>query len=91
MAVAPVGAGDVIVPVEGLADADSHGLFAAVEMGQTGHFCAQIEFIRRVLEGANFIHLLVDVEPLFGVHRGIFCHCFFSFGCVDSLSVNSHQ
>ena len=74
MAVAAVGAGNVIVPVEALADTHSHGLFADVEMGETGHFGAQIEFIRRIFKGANFVHLFVDVQPLFGVHWGIFCH-----------------
>ena len=62
--VAAMGAGDVIIASQRLAHANRYRLFAAVQMGQTRHSGAGVEFIDLLFKEADGEHLLIDVQPL---------------------------
>ena len=64
---AAVGAGDVVVLAQGFADTDGDCFLADVEVGDARHAGAGVEVVGRFLEGANLDHLLIGLEPVFGV------------------------
>ena len=63
MAVAAVGAGDVIVLPQCFAHADGNRFFADIEMGESGHLGAEVELVDLFFEQADFQHLAVEVKP----------------------------
>src|SRR5580704_7125831 len=65
---AAMGAGDVVVDVQGFADADGDGLLAAVEMCEAGHERARVEFVHLLFKQADAHHLAIGAQPL-----GFFC------------------
>src|SRR5687767_7105733 len=66
-----VGAGDVVVSVERLADADGNGLLTDIQMRQTGHQRARVEIVDALLEQPDGHHSLVETEQLlFSNHEG---------------------
>src|SRR6185295_6210930 len=71
VAVAAVRAGDVIVPLERLADPDRDRLLADVEMGQARHLRALVELVHLLLESPDLGHLAVHVQVLLQVHPGL--------------------
>src|SRR5215211_4497847 len=62
MAVAAVGARDVVVATERLADAHGDGFLTDVEMSQPWHLRAPVELVDALLEGADPLHLLVHPQ-----------------------------
>jgi len=68
-----MGARDEVVPVEGLADADGHGLLPDVEVGQARHLRALVQLVHLLLEGADLRHLAVHVEVLLQLHPRLAC------------------
>src|ERR1700719_1766860 len=81
-----VGAGDVVLDVQRLANADCASFFAAVEMGESRHQSAGVELVDLLFEQPDAHHLPVGTQPFFfdaggvparlrlGSHR---THCFF--------------
>src|ERR671919_331829 len=63
-----MGARDEVVAAQGLAPPDRHGLLAHVEVGQTRHLRALVQFAHLLLEGPNLRHLAVHVEVLLQLH-----------------------
>src|SRR5919106_2897429 len=63
-----MGARDEVVAAQGLAHPDRHGLLAHVEVGQTRHLRALVQFAHLLLEGPNLRHLAVHVEVLLQLH-----------------------
>ena len=63
MAVAAVGAGDVIVLAQRFADTDGNRFFADVEMREPGHLGAEIKLVDLFFEQPNLQHLAVEAEP----------------------------
>src|SRR5512141_235918 len=79
MSVPTVCAGDVIVDVECFADADSNRLFPAIEMRQSRHQRAGIEFVDLLLEETNPHHLPIRLQPL--LFLGESASAGFGLGC----------
>src|SRR3989442_9053321 len=71
VAVAAVGAGDEVVPAQGLADPDGYGLFPYIKVGHAGHLGALVELVDLLVEGANLGHLAVHVEVLLQLQPGL--------------------
>ena len=69
--VAAVGAGDEVVAMQGLADADRHGLLADVEVGQARHLRALVQLVHLLLEGPDLRHLPEHVQVLLQLHPRI--------------------
>ena len=67
VAVPAVGAGDVVVPAQGFADADGDGLLADVQVRQPGHFRRDVQLVDLLFEEADLQHLLVQVQPVLDV------------------------
>ena len=69
MAMAAVGAGDVIVLAQRFADADGDGFFANVEVGEPRHLGAEIELIDLFFEQPDLEHLAIEVQPALVLRR----------------------
>ena len=65
---AAVGAGDEVVAMQGLADADRDGLLAHVEVGQARHLRALVQLVHLLLEGPDLRHLPEHVQVLLQLH-----------------------
>src|SRR5579862_1036257 len=63
MPVAAMRTRDVVIEVKCFADAYSNRFFAAVQMRQTGHKGASIEFVDLLFEETNSYHLPVRTQP----------------------------
>ena len=63
MAVTPVGARDVIVLPQCFTHADGNRFLADVEVGESGHFGAEVELIDLLFEQTDLEHLAVEVKP----------------------------
>src|SRR5579884_1101569 len=70
--VTAMGAGDVVIAAQGFADANGNGLLPDIEVSETGHFRAQVEFIDMLLKEAYFEHLLVGMKPEVSFRAGCF-------------------
>ena len=70
VAVAAVGAGDVIVLAQRFANADRDGFLADIEMRETRHLGAEIKLVDLFFEEPDLQHLAVELEPALVVSAG---------------------
>ena len=59
MAVTAMGAGNVVIAAQSCAYPHSDRLLANIEMGQAGHFGAQIQLVHMLFKNTDFEHLLI--------------------------------
>ena len=67
MAVAAMGAGDVVIASQRRADANRDGFFAAIEMGKARHARGFVEVVDLFFEEANLRHLVIACQPSRGI------------------------
>src|SRR5437588_12544832 len=70
-----MGAGDVVVPAQGLAYAYRYSFFSTVQVSQAGDPGGDIKLIDMLFENADGEHLLVHLQPtgLPGIAGGYLC------------------
>src|ERR1700691_2771923 len=71
MTMSAVRAGDVVVRPQRLADSDRYRFFPRIQMGQSRHQGARVEFVDLLLEQANAHHATVGVDPMIRAYPGI--------------------
>ena len=67
MAVAAMGAGDVIVGTKRFANTDGDCFLTYIKVGEAGHQGARVEVVHLLFEQTNHDHAAVHAQPLFGV------------------------
>ena len=67
---AAMGAGDVVVAAERLADADGDRFLTDIQVGEAGHQGAGIEVVHPLFEQANRQHLAIHAHELSGLDAG---------------------
>src|SRR3990172_9497108 len=71
MPVSAMRAGDVVVAAQGFTHANGHRLLPDVQMRQPRHLRGSVKLVDLLFELADFRHLLIGVQPVFGVFRRI--------------------
>ena len=65
VAVAAMGAGNVVLAIQRVADPHRNRLFAAVEVRQAGHDSPLVKLVHLVLKQPDPHHLTIGVDPSF--------------------------
>jgi hypothetical protein len=85
VSVAAVGAGDVIVRPQRLADAHRDRLLTYIQVGQSGHQSSGVEIVHSLLEETNGDHLTVHMDKFLDIETCRRLACRNSHGALVSL------